>query len=343
MVSVEVRDLTKHFRLRQGPLFKKRTEILRAVNGVSFSINKGEIFSLLGPNGAGKTTTIKMLATLLIPNSGTASVLGYDIVREDFQVRKILTAVLPGERTLYWKLTVKENLRYFGSLYGLESSSASRQIDKLLSFFDIEEKRNVLVEKLSSGQKQKVVLSRALLPDPQVILLDEPTLGLDPSSAKSLRQLIKEISSQGKTILLTTHYMYEADEISDKVAIINDGKIVRLDTSANLKRELNTEKILRLQIDRWSERLEAELSRKYGFSKIECQSKNGHYELEANLPPQKPLKGDFKSPGLPEVAKFCHDHDIAINKASVDEPTLEDVFIAHTGRKLAADEETKYN
>ena len=188
-------------------MFRRKKELVTAVDGISFRIERGQIFSLLGPNGAGKTTIIKILATLLIPESGRACVNGFDVVKDDLAVRKVMTAVLPGERTLFWKLTVKENLFYFGSLYGLSRRSVKEKIDGLLQFFGIEDKRDVLVEKLSTGERQKVVLPRALLPDPEVILLDEPTLGLDPVAAIALRKLIQQIAGRGKTILLTTHYM----------------------------------------------------------------------------------------------------------------------------------------
>ncbi|MEE8441038.1 MAG: ABC transporter ATP-binding protein [Spirochaetia bacterium] len=165
MNAIEVRDLRKTFTARKGPLFRNKKETVTAVNGVSFAIPEGEIFSLLGPNGAGKTTCIKMLATLLIPTSGTATVLGQDVVRDELAVRRLMTAVLPGERTLFWKLTVKENLHYFGALYGVGKSFAARRIAELAAYFGIEEKLDTLVEKLSTGERQKVVLSRALLPD----------------------------------------------------------------------------------------------------------------------------------------------------------------------------------
>lgn len=212
MSIIQVDNLKKSFITKKGSLFRRKKELATAVNGISFAIEKGQIFSLLGPNGAGKTTTIKILATLLIPTYGTARVKGFDVVKDDFSVRKVMTAVLPGERTLFWKLTVKENLFYFGSLYGLTRKNVKGKIDGLLQFFGIEDKRDSLVEKLSTGERQKVVLSRALLPNPEVILLDEPTLGLDPVAAIALRKLIKQIADRGTTILLTTHYMYEADD-----------------------------------------------------------------------------------------------------------------------------------
>jgi ABC-2 type transport system ATP-binding protein len=330
MSVVEARQLKKEFVLKKGPPLRKKKEIVRAVDGVSFSIGQGEIFSLLGPNGAGKTTTIKMLATLLIPTSGTASVKGHDIVKEDRAVRKVLTAVLPGERTLYWKLTVRENLYYFGSLYGLKRSYIKGKAEELLRFFGLEEKRGSLVEKLSTGQRQKVVLSRALLPDPDVILLDEPTLGLDPVAAVSMRGLIKRIAGQGKTILLTTHYMYEADELSSRVAIIDEGKFVCLDTPASLKKSLQAKKILRITVDRWDERLSTLFSQFPGVQSVDFHGREDEFAVRA--------KHDRTDVTIEEVSASLAELGVSVRNVTVDEPTLEDVFIEKTGESISEKE-----
>jgi ABC-2 type transport system ATP-binding protein len=331
MAAIEVQNLCKTFTTRSGPMFKKKKETLRAVDGVSFSIPKGEIFSLLGPNGAGKTTTIKILATLLIPSRGSARVTGFDVVKQDFQVRKVLTAVLPGERTLYWKLTVKENLLYFGSLYGLPRREMLPRIASLLSDFEITEKKDTLVEKLSTGQRQKAVLCRAMLPEPQVILLDEPTLGLDPVAAKNLRETIKRIQATGTTILLTTHYMYEADELSDRVAIIDNGKIVCLDTPDELKKALNVKKIFRMDVDRWDDETSESLTGTDGVAGARFSRKNGHFAVE--------LEASRDDLSLANVSALCTGKKITIHKISVDEPTLEDVFVEKTGKRISEEEE----
>lgn len=326
MYAIEAEDLTKEYVTKKGPLFRRRTEVLRAVDTVSFGIREGEIFSLLGPNGAGKTTIIKMLATLLIPTSGRATVHGLDVVKQELAVRRLLTAVLPGERTLFWKLTVAENLRYFGALYGLKRSYVEEQTTRLLAFFALEDKRDSLVERLSTGQRQKVVLSRALLPDPAVILLDEPTLGLDPAAAKSLRQLIQAIKAQGKTILLTTHYMYEADELSDRVAIIDNGSIVCLDTPSRLKAGLEATKVLRWTTDYWSDELSEEFSRLHGGVAVSFDRKEDQFRVSLRL-----QDGEV---ALEQVSEFGRSRDIPIFTISLEEPSLEDVFIARTGRQM---------
>jgi ABC-2 type transport system ATP-binding protein len=330
MAIIHVDNLKKSFITKKGPLFRKKKERVKAVDGISFAIDRGQIFSLLGPNGAGKTTTIKILATLLIPTSGSAHVKGYDVARDDLEVRKIMTAVLPGERTLFWKLTVKENLYYFGSLYGLTRRYVKERIDGLLQFFGIEDKRDVLVEKLSTGERQKVVLSRALLPDPGVILLDEPTLGLDPVAAIALRKLIKRIADQGKTILLTTHYMYEADELSDNIAIINNGKIACLDTPARLKQSLAAKRIIRMQVDTWDNSLNAYFTDRFEVKSIDTDQKGDEIRVQ--------IKCGSNGFSLKDISDILTRHGVTANNVSFDEPSLEDVFIAMTGSTISEEE-----
>src|SRR5688500_1121279 len=228
-VVVRVRELRKRYpKPNRSRSFWSRltardrapTEWHVAVDGVSFDIRAGEIFGLLGANGAGKTTTIKMLCTLLEPSGGTATINGYDIVREAGQVRQSLGAVLTGERSVYWKLTGRENLEYFAALYHIPRPVAKRRIAELLERLDLADRADELVERYSSGMKQRVAIAKALLPNPPVLLLDEPTIGLDPQSARNLRELILETRAEGRTVLLTTHYMEEADQLSDRVGII---------------------------------------------------------------------------------------------------------------------------
>jgi ABC-2 type transport system ATP-binding protein len=201
------------------------------------------------------------------------------------------------------------------------------QTDGLLQFFGIEDKRDVLVEKLSTGERQKVVLSRALLPDPAIILLDEPTLGLDPVAAIALRKLIKQIADRGKTILLTTHYMYEADELSDSVAIINDGKIACLDTPARLKQSLDAKRIIRMQVDAWDSRLSESFTDRFDAQSIEKSQKDDAIQVQ--------IKCKSNGFSLREISKFLSAHGIRANNVSFDEPSLEDVFIAMTGSKIS--------
>ncbi len=332
MSIIEVDNLKKSFITKKGSLFRRKKELVTAVDGISFSIERGQIFSLLGPNGTGKTTTIKILSTLLIPDSGKAMVKGFDVVQDDLEVRKVLTAVLPGERTLFWKLTVKENLFYFGSLYGLSRRSVKGKIEGLLQFFNIEDKRDVLVEKLSTGERQKVVLSRALLPAPEVILLDEPTLGLDPVAAISLRKLIKRIADRGTTILLTTHYMYEADELSDSVAIINKGKIACLDTPARLKQSVAAKRIIRIQVNAWDSNLNDHFRKRFAVQSIDTHQKDDGIHVR--------IKCKNNGFSLKEISDCLNGHGVLVNNVSFDEPSLEDVFIEMTGNTISAKDAT---
>ncbi|TVQ28662.1 MAG: ABC transporter ATP-binding protein [Spirochaetaceae bacterium] len=326
MIALDVDGLRKEFTSRSGPPWRRRRETVTAVDGVSFSIPAGEIFSLLGPNGAGKTTCIKMLATLLIPTAGSARVLGHDIVKEEQAVRRLMTAVLPGERTLFWKLTVRENLRYFAALYGLDRAFTDRRIDELTSFFGVAEKLGALVEKLSTGQRQKVVLCRALLPDPALILLDEPTLGLDPHAARSLREMIRAIRDQGKTVLLTTHYMYEADELSDRVAIIHNGRIVCMDSPAVLKRSLNANKIIRLETDVWPHECTMAFDRRFPGNDAVAEERDGQMHVTIMV-----RSGEI---AIGELAGMVNEYGAMITTVRVEEPSLEDVFIEMTGERV---------
>jgi ABC-2 type transport system ATP-binding protein len=257
---VEVRDLRKVFVKRKAdpdapgwtrvlPFGKKITEQSVAVDDVSFSIGEGEIFGLLGPNGAGKTTTIRMLSTLLQPTSGTATINGYDVARQADLVRQSLGAVLTGERSIYWKLTGRENLEYFAALYHLPSAVGKRRAAELLDRLGLAHRADEAVERYSSGMKQRIAIAKALLANPPVLLLDEPTIGLDPQSARNLRELISEIKQEGRTILLTTHYMEEADQLCDRVGIIDLGQIIALDTPASLKKSIKQLDIMQLEVE----------------------------------------------------------------------------------------------
>lgn len=227
--AVEVRDIRKVF-ITKKKKFLKATEKkeFKAVDGVNFDIYKGEIFGLLGPNGAGKTTTIKMITGLLRPTSGTVKVMGEDVDKKPLKALGNIGTVLAGDRSIYWKLTARENLEYFAALYGCNRKEAKKRAQNILERLELTEKADELVEKFSTGMKQKVALGKALIPNAPVVLLDEPTLGLDPQSALNLRKIILDIKREGRTVLLTTHYMEEADFLSDRIAIIDNGKIIAL-------------------------------------------------------------------------------------------------------------------
>src|SRR2546426_10466122 len=252
--AVETKDLVKVFergrrtiwqRLRREP---DRRERFSAVDGIDLRVETGEIFGLLGPNGAGKTTTMKMLATLLIPTSGSIRVLGIDPLERPREVRARLGAMLSGERSLYWKLTARENLEYFAALYHVPPGETRARIDRVLAAAKLADRADDYVERYSTGMRQRLALARALLPDPPLVVLDEPTVGLDPQASRDLRDRVRDLKAQGRTVLLTTHYMEEADQLCDRVAIIDHGRIVALDTPAALKRTIRAEEVVHLEI-----------------------------------------------------------------------------------------------
>ena len=234
MSAIEVRDLRKKYVTHRGTFRRTRTENV-ALGGIDLTIQPGELFGLLGPNGAGKTTTVKILTTLLLPDSGSASVLGLDVMRQTSAVRRRIGFVFGGERGLYWRLSGLDNLRYFADLYGIPPDVSRRRIADLHEKLGLAGRERDKVEQYSRGMKQRLHLARGLLNDPEVLFLDEPTIGLDPVGARELRTLIRGLADAGKTIFLTTHYMFEADAICDRIAVIKKGSIVAQGTPASIK------------------------------------------------------------------------------------------------------------
>jgi ABC-2 type transport system ATP-binding protein len=246
IVAVEARDLRRTFRTKQGVLRPTRKSV-EAVKGVSFEIAPGELFGLLGPNGAGKTTTIKMLITLLVPTSGTASVLGHDVVADVRDVRRRIGYVFGGDRGLYERLSGLDNLRYFSELYGVEPREQKARIGALVELVGLTGREGEKVEGYSRGMRQRLHIARGLLHDPDVFFLDEPSIGIDPVGARELRATIAGLREQGKTVLLTTHYMFEADELCDRIAVIRSGEIVAEGTPAALKGLVSAGRVLEVE------------------------------------------------------------------------------------------------
>src|SRR2546423_417058 len=234
MAAIEARDLKRTYKTSTG-IFRRKAIEVEAVRGVSFEVPEGELFGLLGPNGAGKTTTIKMLITLLIPTAGSASVLGFDVVKDAREVRKRIGYVFGGERGLYERLSALDNLRYFAELYAVPPGEQKRRIAELLDMVGLTGREKERVEGYSRGMRQRLHIARGLLHDPPVVFLDEPTIGLDPVGARELRATIASLTAIGKTVLLTTHYMFEADSLCDRIAVINKGGIVAEGTPSDLK------------------------------------------------------------------------------------------------------------
>src|SRR5437868_9598798 len=232
--AIEARQLRKTYTTTRGVFRRERVE-RAALRGVDLKIAKGELFGLLGPNGAGKTTMVKIFTTLLLPASGTALVLGLDAVKDQWALRKRIGFVFGGERGLYWRLSGLDNLRYFADLYRIPPAVSRRRIPELLERLGLLGRERDRVELYSRGMKQRLHLARGLLNDPDVLFLDEPTIGLDPVGARELRLIVRELADAGTTIFLTTHYMFEADAICDRIAVIKDGGIVAEGTLNSIK------------------------------------------------------------------------------------------------------------
>lgn len=310
--------------------FKKRQPKawFTAVDGVSLQIEQGEVFGLLGPNGAGKSTTIRMLCTLLEPSSGTALVNGYDIRKQANRVRQSLGTVLAGERSIYWKLTARENLEYFAALYHLPPALARKRIDELLERMELKARANELVEKYSTGMRQRVSISKALLARPPIILLDEPTLGLDPQAARQVRELVLGLKAEGHTILLTTHYMEEADQLSDRIGIIDQGRIIALDTPAALKQRIQQKDVIRLEVAGWKPEISIALQNLPQVENLAYRRMGEEALWEVNLHTAN------SRAALPEIIDHVNQNGTHLVNMNIVQPSLEDVFIHLTGKAL---------
>ena len=330
--GVEAHALTKVFERGRRTLWQRlrgdpdKRERFAAVDGIDFTVEPGEIFGVLGPNGAGKTTTMKMLATLLEPTSGQARVLGIDVQSHPREVRARIGAMLSGERSLYWKLTGRENLEYFAALYHVPPRDTRSRIDAVLAAVKLADRADDYVERYSTGMRQRLALGRALLPDPPLLLLDEPTVGLDPQAARDLRDRVRELKRGGRTVLLTTHYMEEADQLCDRVAIIDHGKIVALDAPAALKRTIRAEEVVRLEVGLQGDGALL-------VDRLAAQGRVAHHEREngtLNVTVHCDSARDF----VPAAFDIARGQGATIKHVEVVPVTLEDVFLSLTGREL---------
>jgi ABC-2 type transport system ATP-binding protein len=243
--AIWTQDLRREFHPHQG-FFRKGAPMV-AVDGVNLNVEAGTVFGLLGPNGAGKTTTIKMISTLLLPTSGQAAVAGYDVVRQEHEVRRRLGVLLGGDKGLYNKLPAVDNLRYFAALYGVPSRETEARVQELLEMTGLAHRQTERVEGFSRGMKQRIHLAKALIHNPDVVILDEPTIGLDPDAADQLRHVVRGLVPQ-RTVLLTTHYLAEADDLCDRIAIIDQGRIVAEDTPEGIKRLVGGGSVLEILV-----------------------------------------------------------------------------------------------
>jgi ABC-2 type transport system ATP-binding protein len=323
--SIETEHLGRVYKIRGGK--KSEPKTLTALNEVNLQIERGELFGLLGPNGAGKTTLIKILTTLLAPTTGVARVAGFDVMQHPEHIRPRINMVSGGEASGYGLLTVRENLWMFAQFYGLASDVANRRIRELLDVVGMADRLNTKSSDLSTGLRQKMNVVRGFLTDPEVLFLDEPTLGLDVGASRDVRAFIRRWVNEdpARTILLTTHYMVEADELCDRVAIINQGRVLACDTPANLKQRLQRDAIFEIEVtplDGPGARIFDALP---GVRQIVHHPGDGRATLEFILEREEVLG---------TVINTMTDHQIRLVNLRKREPTLEDVFVDLVGRSM---------
>jgi len=306
-LAVESRNLAKTF--RSGWLQRRETVALR---GASLQVERGAIFGLLGPNGAGKTTLLSILATLLLPDGGSATILGHDVVREARAIRSRLN-MASGNASFVWSLRPGEVLSFYGRLYGLHGRALKTKVGELLERFELQPHLKTEYNELSTGLKQRLALAKALLNDPEVLFLDEPTLGLDPDVSIRIRAQIAELRRQrGTTIILTTHYMREAEELCDRIAFIKGGRILAVGSADDLKRQIRIGDVISLRLDPSAPAGLAELP---GVLQVQPRSER----IDCTV--------DSSEKRLPEILRWLCDHGVLIRDCQVHEPELEEVFV----------------
>ncbi len=320
MAAIDARELRRTYRTSTG-ILRRRTIDVEAVRGVSFEVAEGELFGLLGPNGAGKTTTIKMLITLLIPTAGSAKVLGFDVVEDAREVRKRIGYVFGGERGLYERLSALDNLRYFAELYAVPPREQRSRIAELLDLVGLSGREKERVEGYSRGMRQRLHIARGLLHDPPVVFLDEPTIGVDPVGARELRKTIAALTAAGKTVLLTTHYMFEADDLCNRIAVINKGEIVAEGTPRDLKRVVADRTVLEIETFGVDEDAIERLRGAEGVTSVSVEERD-----QAQVLLVQSASGAELTHRLLAMLG-----DTTIGRVAAREPTLEDAYVALVG------------
>ncbi|MDD5289214.1 MAG: ABC transporter ATP-binding protein [Dehalococcoidales bacterium] len=306
-------------RVYKGSKSKKREKgETVALSNLCFTVPGGIVFGLLGPNGSGKTTTIRILATLLTPTSGQAKVFGFDVVRDAPKVRKRIGLIFGGERGLYGRLTGIENLRYFAALSHMDANLTQRRIVEVLDIVGLSGASDRLVEQYSRGMRQRLHIARGILADPDLIFMDEPTIGIDPQGAQEIRQMVPEFARRGKTILLTTHYMFEADEISNQIAIINKGEIIASGSPSEIKRKFSKIVAFEVALKKMNPDTVKNLSALDGVIRVTSSSDGPIQKLTINVSPDSGIEGLVKSIiGQENIESFVKR-----------DPTLEEAYLS---------------
>jgi ABC-2 type transport system ATP-binding protein len=335
MNAIETRGLTKAFKTKRpssdngGWRFNlKNGEPLKAVNDLNLEIKKGELFGLLGPNGAGKTTLVKILCTLLPPDSGVAIVNGYDVVKEPMKVKQSLGTIFSvGERGFFWRLNGYRNLEFFAAIYNVPRQKRHERILEVIKLVGLESNAYDLYQKYSGGMKRKLALARTLLPDPQVLLLDEPTNALDVMSSRNVRDFVRQtVTESGKTVLYTTHYIEEAAQMCDRIGILRAGQIIACDTPDKIRNMIKKEEVIHLTLENISQ---SQLERMQDVSGVTNVTENQFDPL----PGQTQLCVELKTVNdVPILFDYLLKEKIKLVNYKRDEPTLEDAFIQLTQR-----------
>jgi ABC-2 type transport system ATP-binding protein len=318
--AIVVNSLVKHFdplkNKKNGKLasknLQKEMDVVRAVDGISFEVKKGEIFGFLGPNGAGKTTTIRMMTGVLKPSEGEIEILGLDAWKNQITVKQF-TGNVPEMANVYFSFSGWENLMFIGELYGIAKKERISKAENLLKKFDLYEKRDIKAKKYSKGMKQRLLLCMALMTDPQILFLDEPTSGLDVQSAKIIKQLIREYNELGMTIFLTTHDMEVANELCDRIAIINHGKIISLDTPENIKKITQDYQAIDLYFTN-------------GINPQEIKNLKSIREVQRTQEGLHIIVEEIHD-SICEIIDFIKSHNIKIKHLSTHQPKLEEAFL----------------
>jgi ABC-2 type transport system ATP-binding protein len=334
-LAIKTENVSRIYKLRRQKNAKgEREKTLVALSGVNLEVYQGELFGLLGPNGAGKTTLIKILTTLLAPSGGTCYVDGLDVVKQSQDVRRRISMVSGGETSGYGILTVRENLWMFSQFYGISWKEANERIAAMLKVVELESHTNARISGLSTGQRQRMNFCRGFITDPKVVFLDEPTLGLDINAARIVRRFTREWMQQNpdRTVLLTTHYMAEADELCDRIAIIDHGTVLACDTPANLKHHLQKQPVFEVNASGITERSIEALRQAPGVVRVigKADESGSSYKLKFILEAEAAIGAVVNA--LTEQ----HGNILSLQK---NEPTLEDVFVALVGRSLSAEDE----
>jgi ABC-2 type transport system ATP-binding protein len=322
MTAIKIENLGRIYTTTIGTIRRTRKDVT-ALENVSLTVEHGELFGLLGPNGAGKTTLTRILSTVLLPTTGNAQVLGLDVIHDTKKLRPRIGMVYGGERGLYYRLSGRDNIRYFADLYLVPPEVSRKRIPELLELVGLKDRADERVEGYSRGMKQRVHIARGLINNPDVLFLDEPTIGLDPVAARELRNVIAELHRNGTTIFLTSHYMYEVDALCQRVAVVNKGKVIMTDTPVALKQLVANLEVVEIEC--------------LGVSAEALNALRAHPGVEAvNVGNRDQVQIlQIQSPGgveyVPEFLRILE--GVRVQKVVTRQPTLEDAYVKLLGKE----------